>query len=463
MQRDYSLGCEFSFEILKTVEDASLLDNYEKAFIAYYNTFYEGYNHTPGGEYDTRFIPDIINEFRLPYKNYKEIEWVKCPNCDLDIMKNLRYCPKCNFSLEDISNFKTGEYNEDLHCHIYLNNYDDDYMNYSFEDFIKNPYEKRNYEKNINLFRYLSREIQNDENFEDSDELFAIHSSDFDNDYDFDDLGEKYYFKSKGIELEKLEDYCEAIEFYNDLKKNSLFINDYYPYKRLTILYEKINDAEANLENISSLFKNKIYCNDYHLIWFKNKLNSLSIENVRKIQELESEIAIYENFKQSPNTSMPIADRIFCFEGIRLLSQEKYDFLQDFSKINLLGNELIRQGKYEDAIEHYLNISQSDIPYFKYYSYRKLENIYKKLVRENVSSKPREYEAPIDLDGLNLDENIAIEDKQKIREEYAYIKDYVDKDLFINKFNEIKQENQAIAFLNDLDFLELTLKNLRYF
>ena len=53
MQQDYNRGDRFSFEVLEYVDGyKSDLDNREIAQIKNHNSFYAGYNQTPGGEYD---------------------------------------------------------------------------------------------------------------------------------------------------------------------------------------------------------------------------------------------------------------------------------------------------------------------------------------------------------------------------------------------------------------------------
>ena len=53
MQEDYNSGDTFSFEVLEEVYGTrSDLHEREKSYISDYNSFYAGYNQTPGGEYD---------------------------------------------------------------------------------------------------------------------------------------------------------------------------------------------------------------------------------------------------------------------------------------------------------------------------------------------------------------------------------------------------------------------------
>ena len=53
MQSDYNRGDTFSFEVLEYVDGSrNDLHEREKAQIRNHNSFYAGYNQTPGGEYD---------------------------------------------------------------------------------------------------------------------------------------------------------------------------------------------------------------------------------------------------------------------------------------------------------------------------------------------------------------------------------------------------------------------------
>lgn len=53
MQQDYNRGDRFSFEVLEYVDGYKReLNNREIAQIKKHNSFYAGYNQTPGGEYD---------------------------------------------------------------------------------------------------------------------------------------------------------------------------------------------------------------------------------------------------------------------------------------------------------------------------------------------------------------------------------------------------------------------------
>ena len=80
MQEDYNNGDTFSFEILEYVEDGiEELHIREQAQIENYNSFYAGYNQTPGGEYD-----QYKGYYKLgggrKYESSKSIKKKKAPN-----------------------------------------------------------------------------------------------------------------------------------------------------------------------------------------------------------------------------------------------------------------------------------------------------------------------------------------------------------------------------------------------
>lgn len=75
LQEDYNNGYTLLFEIIREVNDSEEIDDDERAEIARYNTFYEGYNNTPGGEYDEhkgKWDPNAKG--RLPSSKYQPVE-----------------------------------------------------------------------------------------------------------------------------------------------------------------------------------------------------------------------------------------------------------------------------------------------------------------------------------------------------------------------------------------------------
>ncbi len=75
LQEDYDNGFTLLFEIIRVASDSENLDDDERAEIARYNTFYEGYNNTPGGEYDEhKGTWDPNAKGRLPSSKYQPVE-----------------------------------------------------------------------------------------------------------------------------------------------------------------------------------------------------------------------------------------------------------------------------------------------------------------------------------------------------------------------------------------------------
>lgn len=237
-------------------------------------------------------------------------------------------------------------------------------------------------------FNKLAKEIQSNPDFVSDREISQHVEEDFiEIVSDYDKINKKADLINQGRELEK-EDKQEAIKFYDSLKTNELFVHDYYPYRRQCILFKnKIKDDFKDLDTIIELFNHEIYCNPHQYIWLHNKLLelidklNLSDYEIHKIDNLlknygENE----EKYHKLQNTPIPIAERIFKDEnGLKLLSQEKYDFAQDIYYIKELGVGYIRRGEYETAISYYMNLLERDILYYQYHAYKQLGRICKEM------------------------------------------------------------------------------------
>ena len=64
------------------------------------------------------------------------------------------------------------------------------------------------------------------------------------------------------------------------------------------------------------------------------------------------------------------------------------------------------------------------------------------------------------FNGMNLSEDISEEDFQFIVDGWEKVKDIISKEEFIDKFNEIKADNQDVSFFNDKDFLSMVVDPL---
>ena len=143
--------------------------------------------------------------------------------------------------------------------------------------------------------------------------------SDFEDYDDLDLLETKFEYKQRGRDLEKSKEWDKVIEYYNSLKDNYLFINDYYPYRRLCIIHRRRKDPEDDLNTIISFMKAEIYCNDHQLNWFKGKIAELTSILDMNADEINSLVEKYERnrkyYKKSQNTPAPIAERIVEKDG----------------------------------------------------------------------------------------------------------------------------------------------------
>ena len=245
-------------------------------------------------------------------------------------------------------------------------------------------------------FNNLAKEIQDNPNFVSDRDVLKHDENDFiEISKDFDKINEKADLINRGKELEK-ENKHEAIRFYDSLKNNKLFIHDYYPYRRQCILFKnKIKDDQKDLDTIIELFNQEIYCNPHQFIWLRNKilelidklnLNSSQVDEIRNL--LKNYGINEEKYFNLQNKSIPIAERIIKDEnGLKLLSKEKYDFIQDIFYVKELGVGYIRRKEYESAISYYLNLLKNDILYYKYHAYKQLGRIYKEMNNPNEFKK----------------------------------------------------------------------------
>ena len=195
-----------------------------------------------------------------------------------------------------------------------------------------------------------------------------------------DEIDQKADLKNKGKELEK-DDELEAIKFYDGLKKDSLFENDYYPYRRQCILFKnRIKNDQSDWDTIVEIFGSKIYLNEYQMVWLKNKIHEL-IEKLKiDSGEIDKLLEGYDEnmaeYMELQYDSIPIAERIFKDEtGLRLLSSEKYDRMQHIFYVKELGVGYIRRGEYETAIRYYADLLKSDFLYYRYHAYKQLGRI----------------------------------------------------------------------------------------
>lgn len=238
-----------------------------------------------------------------------------------------------------------------------------------------------------NYFNQLIAEITNQPEYKSYIDLTEHNSSDYISFENHDLVDEKANLINQGKLLER-EDYEKAADFYEDLKKNNLFINDYYPYRRQCILFKNyIKDDQRDWDTIVDIFSKGVYLNKHQYIWLNNKIIELisklgveerDINNINRL--LEDYEVNKENYEKVQNQPVPIAARIFKDEnGLRVISQEKYDYIENIHYINELGTGYIRRGEYETAIEFHVKLFKQNIPYFKCRACRSFIRILKEM------------------------------------------------------------------------------------
>lgn len=110
LQKDHDRGDTFIFEVIEKMPEATReeLEKREIYYIEKFNSFYQGYNQTPGGEYDKLKGKYEYGGSRLPFIKYNPVKpLTNCPNCGGKLVKrddehgNYAGCinyPKCTFS-----------------------------------------------------------------------------------------------------------------------------------------------------------------------------------------------------------------------------------------------------------------------------------------------------------------------------------------------------------------------------
>lgn len=236
-------------------------------------------------------------------------------------------------------------------------------------------------------FRKLAKEISEEPGFISDREFSKLTQNDFISFDDYNDVNEKADLINEGKEIEK-EDAEEAIKFYEKLKYNRLFVNDYYPYRRQCILFKnKIKNDRKDWNTIVDFFSKGIYCNDHQYIWFKNKIAELTLKldlNGSEISKIESLVKAFDKnrdlYEKMQDIPVPIAERIKKDEdGLRVISVEKYNNVQNIYYIKELGVGYIRRGEYENAIKYYADLLNDDLLYFRYHAYKQFARIFKEM------------------------------------------------------------------------------------
>lgn len=243
----------------------------------------------------------------------------------------------------------------------------------------------------ISYFNNLANEIYKRPDYVGYTDLTKRKDDDFVSFDNYNKINEKADLKNKGKLLEK-ENKEGAIKFYDTLKDHELFVHDYYPYRRQCIIFKNhIKNDEKDWQTILELFSKSIYLNKYQYTWLNNKIIELieklhiKQEDIDKIKRLLENYDINKlEYEKIQNTPVPIAERIFKDEnGVKVISQEKYNFIENIHYINELGVGYIRRGEYETAIIFYHKMLNQKNPYFKYQAYKNFGRIFKEMKNSN--------------------------------------------------------------------------------
>ena len=165
----------------------------------------------------------------------------------------------------------------------------------------------------------------------------------------------KYELKKEGLKLEK-KSLDLAVDFYKKLILNSLFLNDYYQFKRLSVLYHKEKDYESERDIIRYFLKSGIYCNKIQFLSFKYKLRKLAKHGYITYEEIQDlTLKFKENsLKNKEASEIPVvtAQRIKKVGGnIKVVSDEYvfYNYKKPFLRtvVNKLYDEMMYQEAYD--------------------------------------------------------------------------------------------------------------------
>ena len=383
----YEEKINFKYKLIKKGDELMSAWQYEKA-IAYYNRLL------------THEL--FINDYHPYLKLYKAYGKNKQKEKQVDIIvkffKSGIYCNKKKLGwfkgrLRQLSNkglfdpSKIDELENEFYDNGFLNK---DLSNkpvpvaIEIKEIVESD-KKDKVEYSSNYFNQLSKEIINSPGYKSYTDLTKHNEEDYILFDDYDKINQKAELKNKGKLLER-EDEDKAIDFYNGLKENELFKYDYYPYRRQCILFKNyIHDDEKDWQTIVELLSQKIYLNSHQYRWINNKIIeligklNLKQNDISKVNILLDDYEINrENYKILQSNYLPIAERIFKDEkGLRVISQEKYDYIESIHYTNELGAGYIRQGEYETAMMFFSKLLKQETLYFKCLSYKSFARIYR--------------------------------------------------------------------------------------
>ena len=234
-------------------------------------------------------------------------------------------------------------------------------------------------------------------------ELKKEHDYQFDNNKSFEENVEiKYDLTLHGDKLIKNKQYDEAIEFFNELLSNELFINDYYPYLKLSKIYNEKSDIESEIEIITNFFKSDIFARKSTIAHFEKRLYDLDYLQInqlmdyyknhgaknRKLSEIPVPSASYikqgRKYKIKPLKYSPQDfDSIVSFNQ-NLTNEEKIEFKKE---LIIKGESYIKNKEYDKAIAFFTRLLTHRLFINDYYQYNRLSYVYKKEKRINYKRR----------------------------------------------------------------------------
>ncbi|MBR5503413.1 MAG: hypothetical protein IKV87_03055 [Methanobrevibacter sp.] len=184
-----------------------------------------------------------------------------------------------------------------------------------------------------------------------------------------DNINRKAYLMNYGGELFKEKRYDDCISYFESLKSNSYFENDWYPYEQLAFVYDKAEMYPEDLDNIKEVLSSNIYLNNFQYLWITDKFRKLKKHIEISETEIEESVNYYESHgaKNKEKTDTPIvqADRIKKGRKYWVLSEEAFDIESKINEIIYTGKALEKQEKYETAINLYSDKYNGDFPIMK--------------------------------------------------------------------------------------------------
>lgn len=292
-------------------------------------------------------------------------------------MSNEFTCPLCGNNLIKIAGSYKSCINKNCSNYYNFDDYNRTYIDYFYyEDELPNEFKMldnvhddyfEEYDEYLFFYdnpHYLKRlDFRKNNDFAE-DYLFKYakkHNFDrFLNGEDINNLMEiktKYIFLDDGRDLEK-QNSKMAFDYYESLKNDYRFKNDYYIYKKLVKLCD---DYEKQLQLIYEFFNSGIYCNRYHYLWFLKKLHFIC-EKIPVSEEIINNCLInFKNkgFKNKDKEDTPVflSEKITKNNGeIKVFSDKQYIFRQLIYEFTEEISQLYHSDQYEYIVKIYAKL-----------------------------------------------------------------------------------------------------------